>query len=288
LKREAINIKSPTLPGVIQASLLHSTKIHLSIAFRFPLLILKVIKEDIMKTWKRKTSTIQISMIILISVFVLFIFGSCGDKKEGLKKGKTKKTVISLNPTSSPLPEVPLENAPGESPTKTPDKKDYGNIIPKIKKNSFTKKEIEEISQDGYLSYFYRRKYSKPEVKIVWDAVNKLLPNYSREDKLLATRSILAYHWVVYRTTPTHNMSANVNVTRKYRDLIERYAKLHDIPVEMVEGIITWENSGGISKRSWAACVGVGQLSAGAVHTAHKFYVPYVKKKRRLPDFIKK
>lgn len=218
----------------------------------------------------------------------MFIFNGCGNKIKKLASRENHKTIVLLTPTSSPLPEVPLENIPGETPVKTPDKKAFGNIIPEIKKVGFTKKEIEEIGRDGYLSYFYRRKYSKPEVKIVWDAVNKLLPRYNREEKLLATRSILAYHWVVYRTTSSHNISANIRVTKKYRDLIKRYAKLHEVPPEMVEGVITWENSGGISKRSWAACVGVGQLSAGAVHTSHRFYVPYVKKEKKLASAYRK
>ncbi|MCD4783289.1 MAG: transglycosylase SLT domain-containing protein [Candidatus Eremiobacteraeota bacterium] len=232
--------------------------------------------------------TLQTLIAVFISVFILFIFNGCGNKKKKTNSHKTDKTIVSLTPTSSPLPEVPLKNTPGETPLKSPDKKTFGNIIPEIKKGGFTKKEIEEISKDGYLSYFYRRKYSKPEVKIVWDAVNKLLPQYTHKDKLLATRSILAYHWVVYRTTANHNMSANIRVTKKYRNLIKRYSKLHEIPHEMMEGVITWENSGGISRRSWAACVGVGQLSAGAVHTSHRFYVPYVKKEKKLASAYRK
>ncbi|MFP4498949.1 MAG: transglycosylase SLT domain-containing protein [Vulcanimicrobiota bacterium] len=153
-----------------------------------------------------------------------------------------------------------------------------------LKTDNFTQKEWREIKQDGYMAYFYRRKYSKEEIMAVWKGVNELCPDYSREEKLLATRSILNYHWVVYRTTPFHNLAANVKVTRKYQHLIDKYSQLHQVPAKMVRGIITWENSGGTTKESWAACAGVGQLSRGAVKTAHEFYIPFVKRSRELAD----
>jgi hypothetical protein len=138
-----------------------------------------------------------------------------------------------------------------------------------------------EIKRDGYFSYYYRRKYSPEEIRVVWNAVNTLCPNYSKDEKLLATRSILAYHWVVYRTTFTHNMNNNVAVSAKYRDIIRNMSKLHQVPPEMAEAVITWENSGGISRRSWAECVGIGQLSMGAVQTSHLFYEQYLKRHRQ-------
>jgi hypothetical protein len=86
---------------------------------------------------------------------------------------------------------------------------------------------------------------------------------------------------VVYRTTFTHNMKSNVAIARKYRPLIQEMSRLHQVPAPMAEAVIAWENSGGITRRSWAECVGVGQLSRGAVESAHGFYRQHVKALRR-------
>ena len=222
-------------------------------------------------------------IIAFLSLLLIFFMGCGGSKKEKKEPGKPAKTNAkskeSPKPDESDIPDV-RENA--DLSKEIVEKSVKGETSQKIKKSGFTKEEMKEIGKDGYLSYFYRRKYSKDEIKIVWDAVNKLFPNYSKEDKLLATRSILAYHWVVYRTTLRHNMAANIKVTKKYRKMIQKYAKLHEVPTEMVEAIISWENSGSVSKTSWAECVGVGQLSQGAVDVAHKFYIPHIKKKELL------
>ncbi|MBI2266406.1 MAG: hypothetical protein HYU64_14775 [Armatimonadetes bacterium] len=158
----------------------------------------------------------------------------------------------------------------------------------RVKTGNFTKAEIAEIKRDGYLSYYHRRKYSTMETRTAWDAVNRLFPQYSKEDRLLAVQSILAYHWVVYHTTRTHHMAANVGVTDKYREMIEELSGFHQVPASMVEGIITWENSGGIARRSYAECVGIGQLSRGAVNVAHEYYAPRVAKLRNLAGFYRK
>lgn len=224
--------------------------------------------------------------IIPVLLILLFLFPGCG----GGNKGKIPvdgaqspgvQAGNELQPDNTQIPDV-KENV--DLSKEIVEKTVEGGAENKIKTSGFTKEEMDEIKKDGYLSYFYRRKYSKDEIKIVWEAVSKLFPQYSKEDKLLATRSILAYHWVVYRTTPSHNMSANVAVTKKYRDLIEKYSKLHEVPVEMVEGVITWENSGGTSKKSWAACVGVGQLSTGAVNAAHEYYISHLKNKEEMVE----
>ncbi len=226
-----------------------------------------------------------LNLIILIFIFIVFPTGCGGSKpvkspadgisSPGIKPGDKSQT------DNTQIPDV-KENV--DLSREIVEKTVEGGTTNNIKTSGFTKEEMDEIKKDGYLSYFYRRKYSKDEIKIVWEAVNKLFPQYSKEEKLLATRSVLAYHWVVYRTTPAHNLAANVAVTKKYRDFIEKYAKLHEVPVEMVEGIITWENSGGTSKKSWAACVGVGQLSTGAVNSAHEYYTSHLKNKEEMVE----
>ncbi len=132
------------------------------------------------------------------------------------------------------------------------------------------------------MAFFYRRKYDKDEIKTVWKVVNKLFPDYTKEEKKLAMRSILTYHWVVYHPTITHNILNNVRVVRTFEKYIKKMAKKHQIPEDMFISILTWENSGGLIRRSWASCVGIGQLSLGAVATAHQYYKPYVKKMGRL------
>lgn len=235
---------------------------------------------------KLRAAFFKLSFLVL-ATFLLFS-SSCASKT-------SQKKTIELEKSPSPSEGIVTTNTSkpvSPSPEKSGDGVDIGEldielesgsgVIPRIKSDGFSQAEMEEIKKDGLLSYYYRRKYSREEIGIVWKAVNELLSDYSRKDKLIATRSILAYHWVVYRTTPTHHMGANVLIAKRYRNLMKEKAKLHQIPAAMLEGIITWENSGGIARKSWAECVGLGQLSWGAVRTAHQFYVPYVKKQTRL------
>lgn len=191
---------------------------------------------------------------------------------------------------------VKPDSSPSAGPVQVPgtavDVEDTGDkqaeSEPEIKTSGFTGGEMAEIKQDGYLSYFYRRKYSNGEKRILWQAVNRLFPHYSEEDRLLATRSALAYHWVVYRTTFNHDIRANIAVLKKYRSLIESLCEFHQIPPEMAEGVMAWENSGGCGKRSWAECVGVGQLSVGAMRTAHEYYVPCAQREKKLAGIYRK
>ena len=219
-------------------------------------------------------------LIVAALMAALFAFAGCGgtgNNVPGTKKTPAVTSSVSVK-TPAASPSSPKKTGVAEKlkDGDKPDEKGFSSTgIVKYdppKKDSFTRDEIQEIKKDGYLAYFYRRKYHPMEIKVVWDSVNTLFPDYSRRQKLQATRSILAYHWVVYRTTFTHNMFKNVAITKKYRSLIKQFAKIHQVPAPMVEGVITWENSGGLTKESWAACVGVGQLSKGAVQVAHSFY----------------
>lgn len=234
----------------------------------------------------------HLNAALVVSVLFLFLFAAGCGQKEGSEEQFAdiphSETESLSDETHGFLDREEFFDRGEEIFQKDSSITDGGeSIIPVIKTSGFTPDELKEISQDGYLSYYYRRKYSTPEIKIVWDAVNTLFPQYTQEDKLLAARSTLAYHWVVYRTTSTHNMAANLKVTRQYKDLIEKFSRLHQIPVEMTEAVITWENSGGVSKTSWAECTGVGQLSWGAVKTAHEFYVPLVNRKKLLAKTYK-
>jgi hypothetical protein len=82
-------------------------------------------------------------------------------------------------------------------------------------------------------------------------------------------------------------MPSNLEVTRRFEHLIDKYSKLHGVPSEMVKAVITWENSGGVTKESWAACVGVGQLSMGAVEAAHGYYAKKHEKMKNLARLYK-
>ncbi|MCE1245469.1 MAG: transglycosylase SLT domain-containing protein [Firmicutes bacterium] len=221
----------------------------------------------------------RLSLFLFLFILLCFFSGCAG--KDGTEIPQTDKDETPSAVSSS---SIPAFSEPEASDIKPPDdKKISGNesAIPVIKTKDFDQAELFEIKRDGYLSYYYRRKYTPVEIKTVWNAINAICPQYSKEEKLQAARSVLAYHWVVYKTTFAHNMNNNVGVTAKYRDLIRETSKLHQIPPEMVEAVITWENSGGVNRRSWAACVGVGQLSMGAVHTAHAFYTPYLRRHKQ-------
>lgn len=230
------------------------------------------------------------AVCIVMLTFLIFLPAPDLSHLKGVEPSPLPYSIIYVGgkPTATPKPIVKPQAEPSSSKAEEPP--EVSPFEPP-KTIGFTKEEMAEIKKDGYMAYFYRRKYDPREVMLVWNAVVKIFPDYSHEDRLLATRSILAYHWVVYRTTWTHNMRSNLAVTTKYRSAIKRLAKLHQVPPEMVEGIITWENSGGISKRSWAECVGVGQMSWGAVSVAHEFYRPHViklKKEAAIVDKINK
>jgi hypothetical protein len=215
----------------------------------------------------------NIVIMLLLSIIILPFFTSCGHSER-----EDDIVIVPIESGATPKPEGQVHK---QGSTKTP------HVISVPKSDNFTTAELREIEKDGYLSYFYRRKYSPEEIRIVWHAVNTLFPEYSMDEKHQATRTILAYHWLVYRKTSFHNLPSNLEVTRQYEHLIDKYSRLHEVPAEMVKAVITWENSGCVAKESWAACVGVGQLSMGAVEAAHGYYVRHQEKLRGLARFYK-
>ncbi|MDQ7826249.1 MAG: hypothetical protein RDV48_25835 [Candidatus Eremiobacteraeota bacterium] len=120
------------------------------------------------------------------------------------------------------------------------------------------------------LQKYYYKKYPRCEMDAAEKSVAAILPHLDEDQHDQAVKEVMAFHHVVYHGTEWHRMDQNVKVARTYESMVERYALLHHVPPEVAKAVICWENSGDISKISYAECGGLGQLSWGAVERAHK------------------
>jgi hypothetical protein len=121
------------------------------------------------------------------------------------------------------------------------------------------------------LQQYYDRKYPEVELKSVRDAIATVLPNLNENEQEQAAREVLSFHHVVYHRTEWHRIERNVRIERTYENLIEKFGKRYEVPPPLAKGIICWENSGDVSKISYAQCGGLGQLSQGALDRAHRY-----------------
>lgn len=127
------------------------------------------------------------------------------------------------------------------------------------------------VRGESMLSLYYDSKYSRKERQTVMTGLKKILPDYRELELRQAADELLAFQYVVYHTTARHSISDNHKVADISADLVRKYAKLFDVPAEPVVAIVSWENSGSVSEKSWANAVGVGQMTPGAVETAHEY-----------------
>lgn len=134
------------------------------------------------------------------------------------------------------------------------------SIIQSIKRTKHTKSRIYN---------FYLTKYTSKDINPVRDAVAAINPSYSPSQTMDAVYEVLSYRHIIFHETKWHNLEDNVSVISAYKDLIRNMASKHGIPAEVPLAVMTWENSGGLSKMSYAACGGLGQMSEAAVSRAH-------------------
>ncbi|HEY3999855.1 MAG TPA: hypothetical protein VGO93_13355 [Candidatus Xenobia bacterium] len=115
---------------------------------------------------------------------------------------------------------------------------------------------------------YYLGKYPTEQTQVYDQAIGGIFQPQSRPQ---AREEALAQSYVVYHRTRSHDVANNVGVTHAWRRTIEEACRRYGVPAPMAEGILTWENSGGTQAMSFAACAGIGQMSAGAVTESHVY-----------------
>lgn len=157
-------------------------------------------------------------------------------------------------PVASLTPATPVPSTPTASPTSA--------ALPP---------EIDPSLERGQLRAYYNKKYSPEEFEAVHSLVNELLPDYSPMEKRQAISEILAFSYVIFHETEHHRLDRNHAALRKHQKSLEKIAQTYQVPPLAVMAIVSWENSGGISKVSSADAAGLGQMTWGAIETAHDY-----------------
>jgi hypothetical protein len=122
------------------------------------------------------------------------------------------------------------------------------------------------------LEQYYLHKYPLWQQNLVLRSVRDIFTTSSPAEQAQASRECLAFFHVVYHPTHYHHVENNFRVTAEHQGEIERACQRFGVPVPMADAILTWENSGSTAAKSFAACVGMGQMSQGAVAAAHDYY----------------
>lgn len=133
---------------------------------------------------------------------------------------------------------------------------------------------------DSRLLDYYYTKYTPEEKAVLKESAARFMPDSLPSRQLDAVQEILSYQYVIYHKTQWHNLENNLEVLGKYEDLLRQFCKKYDLDPSVALGVVCWENSGNIDRISHAACVGLGQLSQGAVARAHHYGGEIAKKKK--------
>jgi hypothetical protein len=131
-----------------------------------------------MRTLKKTTIISIISIcLILLSAFVIMSFSNCrqDDPEDGI-------VIIPLGSDTPLERESPLSDSPEQNRQKG--KSRTPHIISSPRTDNFTKSEQKEIEREGYLAFYYRRKYSPEEIRMAWNAVNTLFPDYTADENI--------------------------------------------------------------------------------------------------------
>lgn len=131
--------------------------------------------------------------------------------------------------------------------------------------------EIPPSLEKGQLRAWYRKKYSPEEFEAVRSLIFELFPNYTPAEKRQAITEILSFSYVIFHETEHHHLNRNHAAFRKHQKLLEELCQRYDVPPLAVSAIVSWENSGGSQQISFADAAGLGQMTDGAIQTAHDF-----------------
>lgn len=131
--------------------------------------------------------------------------------------------------------------------------------------------EIDPALEKGQLRAYYNKKYTDQEFAAVRSVVEELLPSYSPAEKRQAISEILAFSYVIFHETEYHKLNRNHAALRRHEKTLTDMAKRYQVPPLAVMAIVSWENSGGVSKVSAADAAGLGQMTDGAIDEAHRY-----------------
>lgn len=163
------------------------------------------------------------------------------------------------NPATPLTPALPISNStPGVAINTVPGKPELPPEIP-------------PSLERGELRAFYNKKYTAQEFDTVRSLVEEIFPNYTPQEKRQAITEILSFSYVIFHETEHHHLDRNHAALRKYEKTLIDVCKRYQVPPAAVSAIVSWENSGGVTKVSFADAAGLGQMTDGAIQTAHDF-----------------
>lgn len=131
--------------------------------------------------------------------------------------------------------------------------------------------EIDPSLEKGQLRAYYNKKYTQQEFDAVRSVIEELFPNYTPAEKRQAIAEILAFSYVIFHETEHHKLEKNHAALRRHEKTLMDTARRYQVPPLAVMAIVSWENSGGVSKVSAADAAGLGQMTDGAIEEAHRY-----------------
>ena len=131
--------------------------------------------------------------------------------------------------------------------------------------------EIDPALEKGQLRAYYNKKYTQQEFDAVRSVIEELFPNFTPAEKRQAISEILAFSYVIFHETEYHKLDKNHAALRRHEKTLMDAAKRYQVPPLAVMAIVSWENSGGVTKVSAADAAGLGQMTDGAIEEAHRY-----------------
>ncbi len=131
--------------------------------------------------------------------------------------------------------------------------------------------EIDPALEKGQLRAYYNKKYTQQEFDAVRSVIEELFPNFTPAEKRQAISEILAFSYVIFHETEYHKLDKNHAALRRHEKTLVDAAKRYQVPPLAVMAIVSWENSGGVTKVSAADAAGLGQMTDGAIEEAHRY-----------------
>lgn len=121
------------------------------------------------------------------------------------------------------------------------------------------------------LNEYYLNRLDSREADTVRTGISVFLPDYGEAESEDVLKAVMSYQYVVYHITDLHDLRNNHAVAKQAEPKLRVICNTLNVPLEPVLGIVSWENSGDTSKVSYANAAGLGQMTNGAVDTAHQY-----------------
>lgn len=163
-------------------------------------------------------------------------------------------------PLAPLTPATPLEEASATVAARTP-----------VPLNQPLPPEVDPEEDKGQLRTYFHKKYSDSEYAAVRATVAEIMPGYTPAEQRQAVTEILSFSYVIFHETQYHHLDRNHAALRKHEKTLQKFCQMYDVPAGPVTAIVSWENSGGSTKVSFADAAGLGQMTDGAIQSAHDF-----------------